>query len=88
VPLGRIAQPSLEDQLTALTKLTADDLERDLREAWSGRTTPRRVASLLESGPRAAAVLAEALWGYWDAVIQPFWPRMCAVLEDDVSHRM
>jgi hypothetical protein len=88
VPLGRIAQPSLEDQLTALTKLTADDLERDLREAWSGRTTPRRVASLLESGPRAAAVLAEALRDYWDAVIQPFWPRMCAVLEDDINHRM
>jgi DNA-binding transcriptional ArsR family regulator len=32
--------------------------------------------------------LAEALWKYWDAAIRPYWPRMCAVLEDDVSHRM
>jgi DNA-binding transcriptional ArsR family regulator len=86
-PLGRVPQPSLEDQLTVLTHLTAEDLERDLREVWSGRTAPRRVASLLASGPRATARLAEALWDYWDAVIQPFWPRMCAVLEDDVSHR-
>jgi DNA-binding transcriptional ArsR family regulator len=87
VPSGRVLQPSLEDQLTALTKLAACDLERDLRQVWSGRTPPRRVAGLLESGPQATARLAETLWDYWDAVIQPFWPRMCAVLEDDVSHR-
>lgn len=88
VPSGRVSQPSLEEQLTALTKLTAVDLERDLQQVWCGRTLPRRVAVLLESGPRATAQLAEALWDYWDAVIRPFWPRMCAVLEDDVSHRM
>ncbi len=88
VPPGRVPPPSLHDQLTALTKLTAGDLERDLREVWSGRTPPRRAVSLLEAGPRATAQVAEALWDYWDAVIQPFWPRICAVLEDDVSHRM
>lgn len=88
VPLRRALQPSLEDQLTALTDLAVEALERDLREVWSGRTVPRRVATLLASGPQATAYLAEALRDYWDAVIQPYWPRMCAVLEDDVSHRM
>jgi Family of unknown function (DUF5937) len=33
-------------------------------------------------------VLAEAIWDYWDAVIAPHWPRMCGVLEGDVSHRL
>lgn len=88
VPPGRVLQPSLEDQLTELTDLAVESLESDLQEAWSGRTVPRRAASLLKSGPRATAYLAEALRDYWDAVIQPYWPRMCAVLEDDVSHRM
>ncbi|MEA5358486.1 helix-turn-helix domain-containing protein [Amycolatopsis sp., V23-08] len=88
VPRGRIPQPSLEDQLSALTAVTVDELERDLREVWSGRTPPRQVADLLASGARATARLAEALWDYWDAVIRPHWPRMCAVLEDDVSRRM
>ena len=88
VPPGRVLQPSLEDQLTTLTNLAVEVLERDLQEVWSDRTAPRRVETLLESGPRAAAYLAEALWKYWDAAIQPYWPRMCAVLEDDVSHRM
>jgi DNA-binding transcriptional ArsR family regulator len=88
LPLRQSGQPTLEDQLTALTNLSPDDLERDVREVWSGRAAPRRVASLLESGPRAGAVLAEALWDYWDAAIQPYWPRMCAVLEDDLSYRM
>jgi DNA-binding transcriptional ArsR family regulator len=88
MPPGRVLQPSLEDQLTELTSVTAGALEGDLQEAWSGRTMPRRVASLLKSGPRATAILAGALRDYWDAVIQPYWPRMRAVLEDDISHRM
>jgi DNA-binding transcriptional ArsR family regulator len=88
VPTGQVPQPSLDDQLAALAAVTTDELERDLREAWSGRTPPRRVVGLLASGPRAAARLADALWDYWNAVIQPHWSRMCAVLEDDVSHRM
>jgi DNA-binding transcriptional ArsR family regulator len=33
-------------------------------------------------------VLAETIWNYWDAVIAPHWPRMCGVLEGDVSHRL
>lgn len=88
VPLGQALQPALDDQLTALADLPVEDLERDLREAWDGRTMPGRTEALLASGPRATAYLAEALRDYWDAAIQPYWPRMCAVLEDDVSHRM
>ena len=88
VPLGQALQPTLDDQLAALSDLDTGVLERDLREAWEGRTIPRRAETLLASGPRATAYLAEALRDYWDAVIEPHWPRMRAVLEDDVSHRM
>jgi DNA-binding transcriptional ArsR family regulator len=88
VPPGPVADPSLEDQLSALTHLSADDLREHLQELWGDRPMPRRVVQLLAEGPRAASVLVEALWGYWDAAIRPFWPRMCAVLEDDVSYRM
>ncbi|MCW2756333.1 MAG: transcriptional regulator, ArsR family [Nocardioidaceae bacterium] len=88
VPPGLVSQPTIEDQLTALTELGVDRLARDLGDVWQGRTLPRRVDDLLASGPRATAQLAETLWDYWDAAIQPFWPRMCAVLEDDVNHRV
>jgi DNA-binding transcriptional ArsR family regulator len=50
--------------------------------------TPRRGQQLLDAGPQASGVLAEAIWDYWDAAIAPHWPRMWGVLEGDLSHRL
>jgi DNA-binding transcriptional ArsR family regulator len=27
------------------------------------------------------------IWDYWQIAIEPYWPRICAVLEDDVAFR-
>jgi hypothetical protein len=55
-----VLQPSLEDQLTTLTNLAVEVLERDLQEVWSDRTTPRRVGALRSTAP-GAAVMASPL---------------------------
>src|SRR5215217_7799933 len=54
----------------------------------SRRTGPACVGLGGRRVPRAPGVLAEAIWDYWDAAIAPHWPRMCGVLEGDVSHRL
>ncbi len=90
LPTSTGPQVTIEDQLQDLTHLAPDELRRDLEEIWDDLPTrrPRRVQELIDAGPRGPGLLAEALWDYWDAAIEPFWSRICAVLEDDVSHRV
>ncbi|GAA1996399.1 ArsR/SmtB family transcription factor [Microbacterium ulmi] len=76
-PLTRI-----EDELDALSGLSAAEFRRDL-VAVHGHV-PAAFA-----GPARAAVrrLVRALRELWDATFEPHWPRMRAVLEADVVHR-
>jgi DNA-binding transcriptional ArsR family regulator len=78
---------SIESQLQALATSDPSALREDLDEVWAERGLPRRVRDLFAPGGGGLTRLSETMWDYWDAAIGPFWPRMCAVLEDDVSHR-
>jgi len=89
VPLSPGPQVTIEEQLRGLTQTHPDELRRDLEEVWESEPAlPRRVQELIDSGARGIGQLAETLWDYWDAVIEPYWTKMCAVLEDDVSYRV
>lgn len=88
VPPARGPQSTIEEQLSDLTRLPPDRLAHDLGEVWADHAPPRRVRELLDAGAGGPARLAETIWDYWDAVISPYWPRMCAVLEDDVAFRV
>ena len=79
---------TVEEQLENLTHMSPVAMAHDLREVWADSGIPRRGQQLLDAGPRGPGLLAEAIWDYWDAVIAPHWPRMCGVLEGDVSHRL
>lgn len=84
----RTTQPAIEEQLAELSHLDPAVLAADLGQVWSSRPAPRRVQELIAAGARGPGQLAETLWDYWDAALRPFWTRMCAVLEDDVSYRV
>lgn len=86
-PLATGPQTTLESQLQTLTTTAAETLRESLTKVWEGGDLPGRARDLLAAGPRAPAILAEALWEYWDVAIAPYWSRMCGVLEGDVSHR-
>lgn len=88
VPEPKTSDSSIESQLSDLAQLAPAKVAKDLEEVWGERTPPRRVRELIEAGPRGTAALAETLWDYWDAAIKPFWPRMCAILEEDVAYRV
>ena len=89
VPPSPGPQVTIEEQLRGLTQVSPDELRKDLDEIWQDEPSqPRRVQELIAAGARGPGLLAEAMWEYWDAAIEPFWTRMCAVLEDDVSYRV
>lgn len=86
-PFGASPQATIEDQLTELARVPADEFARDLTEVWDG-APPARLVELIRAGPDGPALLAEAFWNYWDAALAPYWPRICAVFEDDVAARL
>lgn len=86
-PPAASPQTTIEDQLSVLTRTSVDELRGELEVIWSGRDLPRAVTTLLDAGDAAAATLADAVWDYWQVAIAPYWPRICAVLEDDVAYR-
>lgn len=77
---------TVEHQLDALAGLSTDQIRRDLGCCWTDRGMPAVLNSLLTSR-NAAPRIADAIWEYWQAVVAPYWPRIKAVLDDDVSHR-
>ena len=87
MPGGR-TDTTIESQLQTLADSDPASLREDLDQVWGDRQRPRRVRDLFASGGGGLAQLSDTMWDYWDAAIRPFWPRMCAVLEDDISHRV
>lgn len=87
VPPTRGERVTIQQQLERLAAMPVEQLEADIRQAWAGRELPPALKKLLRADGDAPALLAEHLWRYWDVAVGPYWMRMCAVLEDDVSHR-
>ncbi len=79
---------SIDRQLAELADIDPDQIIRDMDAVWGDRPRPQRLRELLADPRRAPSRLAEALWEYWGVAIGPYWPRMCAVLEDDVAYRV
>jgi DNA-binding transcriptional ArsR family regulator len=82
-------QVTIEEQLRELAQISAAEMGRDLQEVWQDEpAVPRRLRELVRTGAHGPQQLAETLWDYWDAALEPFWNKICAVLEDDVFHRV
>jgi DNA-binding transcriptional ArsR family regulator len=78
---------TIEEQLQLLIDLPVSDVRRDLETIWSGRAVPRCAQTLLDAGREGIQRLGDVIWDYWQIAIEPYWPRICAVLEDDVAYR-
>lgn len=77
---------TIEDQLDLLADLPAEQVRKDLEHGCPGDRLPDLLEDLLER-PRPGAVVADALWEYWRVAVAPYWSRIRAVVDDDVSHR-
>jgi DNA-binding transcriptional ArsR family regulator len=77
---------TIRDQAHQVEQLTVDEVATELRAVYAGEL-PSILQGFIRQGAAAPARLADAIVEYWDVAIEPYWQRMCTVLEDDVSHR-
>ncbi|MFD1931605.1 MULTISPECIES: ArsR/SmtB family transcription factor [Nonomuraea] len=76
--------PDLELELAGMLSRAAD--VRAELDAWDVARTPRLQA--LHDDPEAGLVrLADEIRAYWAAAIEPYWPRIRALLEGDLLYR-
>ncbi|MFD7611469.1 DUF5937 family protein [Streptomyces sp. NPDC059828] len=81
VPPPATPQPSLDLELAVL-RATPPELLRT-----SSPDTRAAVAALREDPGRGLGRLADAIAGYWEIAVAPYWPGILALLEADIAHR-
>jgi DNA-binding transcriptional ArsR family regulator len=81
------AATSIEQQLKLITDCPPEQLNADLEGVWRGDQMPPAARQLIAEGPSGGRRLADALWQYWQAGIEPYWRQIRALLDADVAHR-
>ncbi len=79
---------TIEQQLGLLAGWEPDLLCAEMQSAWRGIDLPPAVGELIASGPAGLRRLADVFRSYWDAALEPHWPRMRAVQEAEVAYRV
>lgn len=78
---------TIHQQLERLLELPDEVVRHDLSEIWNGRTVPSAAAQMMCGGSAVRRRLTQAIREYWELALEPYWLRMRAVLDDDVSYR-
>jgi DNA-binding transcriptional ArsR family regulator len=79
---------TVEQQLHVLSEMPADEIRAEIMTVWQGAAPPPVVRDLLDRDATAAGRrLADAFARYWTVAIDPYWPAMRSVLDDDVASR-
>lgn len=75
------------EELERLRRTPPEVVRRDVLAFTGGRPPPDAMRPYLDDPEAALDRLAEALRAFWDAALEPHWPRLRAVLEADVEAR-
>jgi DNA-binding transcriptional ArsR family regulator len=81
---------TIQQQLEEVEQMPTEQLRADLESCWRQRQMPAALERMLDDEPGSAAparLVADAIWDYWRTAIAPYWTRIRAVLDDDVSYR-
>lgn len=80
--------PELEDELERMLETPPEVVRADLAELRSHVGTLAEPAEELAADPPALMpLLARQIRGFWELTIQPHWPTILSVLENDVMYR-
>ena len=97
-PLGRTAWPNfdapppvvphprIEDELDRLAATDPELVRSDVQRAYPDGV-PDAARSFVEEPQAALAGFVEQAWSFWQAALEPWWPRMSAFLESEIASR-
>lgn len=77
----------INQQLEQVARMPPEDVRADLAVVWKGLEMPPILRRLVSEGSAGLRRLADALAAYWSAALEPDWPAMRALLDDDVAYR-
>jgi DNA-binding transcriptional ArsR family regulator len=99
VPIGRYLPDFVMPPPTQPWEVLADELgmvattppyhvRAELEQLYPDRPMPTVLRPLYEDPARHLPAVVEAMTGYWQAAIEPVWPRLQALCMADLSYRM
>ena len=78
---------SFEDELEAVRSTPAARVRKEVEWRIEDGLAPELGEPFLRRPRRAVERLADSLAAYWEAALEPHWPRVRALLEADLLHR-
>jgi DNA-binding transcriptional ArsR family regulator len=86
-PAPASPRPGLADQLAQIRATPPGKVAADVLAAYGRASLPPPLRTLIADPARLRDTVADALAGYWQIAIAPYWPRMRVLLEADLLHR-
>jgi DNA-binding transcriptional ArsR family regulator len=79
--------PDVARELERVRATPPAQVRRELRTSFAGRSMPARVRAILDDPESQLAALADSLADYWERALEPYWPRVRALLEAEIGQR-
>jgi DNA-binding transcriptional ArsR family regulator len=84
-PSGPCAE--LEEELAVMVATPAGQIREEVQRVYTDRPVPAQLKPFISHPRRAVRALAEVIREYWEAAIEPHWPRLSTLLEHDILYR-
>jgi DNA-binding transcriptional ArsR family regulator len=81
------ASTRIETQLGLLAEFPLEALAKELDAVWADTEIAPPAQALLAMGCKAPRYLADVMYDYWTAAVEPHWSSIRWALEDDVAFR-
>lgn len=79
---------TIEEQLHLVATWPLQHFGDELGQAWRAAGLSPAARRLLDRGADGPQRVADALDHYWHVAVEPYWPRLRAVLDADVAYRV
>lgn len=80
-------QTTIDEQLQLVAEVSSPHMAHEFGAIWQGSSLPESLQRLISGGDQSAGLLADKLRTYWSVALEPYWPAMRAVFDEDVAFR-